>query len=307
MSLPIEETIAELGNSANLLLSSKLIELSNLDSTELEFLEQVWAEIELKRRRQIVSRLVELAEDNFELDFDNIFRNCLRDRDAEVRCKAIEGLWENEEPSLISPLVNLLEDDSSEKVRVAAATALARFAMLAEHEKLRSCHKTEICQALLTVIDDESKPVEVRRRALEAASPLSLPLVNEAIMRAYQSDNPKLRVSAIYAMGKNCDPSWLPTLLKELVSTDAEMRYEAAVACGESGEEEAVSGLIELVNDPDTDVRQVAIKALGEIGGSEAKGYLEECLNNPSELIRQSAVQALHEFEVWEDPLSFKI
>ena len=75
MSLPIEETIAELGNSANLLLSSRLIELSNLDSTELEFLEQVWAEIELKRRRQIVSRLVELAEDNFELDFDNIFRN----------------------------------------------------------------------------------------------------------------------------------------------------------------------------------------------------------------------------------------
>ena len=41
MSLPIEETIAELGNSANLLLSSRLIELSNLDSTELEFLEQV--------------------------------------------------------------------------------------------------------------------------------------------------------------------------------------------------------------------------------------------------------------------------
>ena len=138
MSLPVEETIADLRNSANPLPNSRLIELSNLDSEELRSLEQVWATIEPKRRRQIVYRLVELAEDNFELNFDNIFRNCLKDRDAEVRCKAIEGLWESEEPSLINPLVNLLEHDSSEKVQAAAATALGKFAMLAEHEKLRS-------------------------------------------------------------------------------------------------------------------------------------------------------------------------
>jgi len=307
MSLPIEETIAHLRNSANPLRSSRLIELSNLDSEELGLFEQAWVAIEPKRRRQIVYRLVELAEDNFELDFDNIFRNCLKDQDAEVRCKAIEGLWENEEPSLVNPLVNLLEDDSSEKVQAAAATALGKFALLAEREKLRSCHKSKICQALLTVIDDESKPIEVRRRALEAASPLSLPQVNRVIMEAYQSRNPKLKVSAIYAMGRNCDLSWLPVLLKELASADAETRYEAVVACGGLGEEEAVPRLIELINDPDTDVWRVAIQALGEIGGSEAKGCLEECLNSPSGLIRQAAEQALRELETWEDPLSFRI
>ncbi len=307
MSLSIEETITNLSNSANPLPGSKLIELSSLNSEELGLLKQAWAAIEPKQRRQIVYRLVELAEDNFELYFDNIFKNCLKDPDAEVRCKAIEGLWESEEPSLINPLVNLLGNDSSEKVQAAAAEALGKFAMLAEHEKLRSCHKAKICQALLTVIGDESKLIEVRRRALESASPLSLPQVNRAIMEAYQSDNPKLRVSAIYAMGRNCDPSWLSILLKELASVDAEMRYEASVACGELGEEEAVPGLAELTSNPDTDVRLAAIQALGKIGGSEAKGCLEKCLSNPSELIRQAAEQALHELEAWQAPLTFRV
>lgn len=131
MPSPIEETIADLVNSDKPLLSSKLAKLSNLNPEELGVLERVWATIEPKRRRQIVSRLVELAEDDFELNFDSIFKNCLRDQDAEVRSKAIEGLWENEEPSLINPLINLLGQDSSEKVQAAAATALGKFVMLA--------------------------------------------------------------------------------------------------------------------------------------------------------------------------------
>ena len=306
MSLSIEKTIADLADSDKPLLNSRLIELSNLNPEELRFFEQAWAAIELKRRRQIVYQLVELGEDNFELNFDSLFRNCLKDRDAEVRSKAIEGLWENEEASLINPLVNLLEQDSSEKVQAAAATALGKFAMLAEHKKLRSCHTSKICQALLATIGDKSKPIEVRRRALEAAAPLSLPQVRKTIMEAYQSHNPKLRISAIYAMGKSCNHSWLPLLLKELASADAEIRYEAVGACGELGEEEAVPYLIELINDPDIDIQLAAIQALGKIGGSEVKECLEQCLNNPSEVIHQAAEQALHELEVGEDPFSFR-
>ena len=307
MPSPIEETIADLSNSSQSLLNSRLIDLSNLNSEELTVFEQAWAAMEPKRRRQIVHRLAELAEDNLELNFDSIFRGCLKDQDAEVRCKAIEGLWENDEPSLINPLIHLLEQDSSEKVQAAAATALGKFAMLAEHEKLRSCHTSRLCHALLTTIDDNSKPVEVRRRALEAAAPLSLPQVKEAIMNAYQSHNSKLRISAIYAMGRSCDCSWLPTLLKELTSTDAEIRYEAVRACSELGEAEAAPHLIELIKDPDTDVQLAAIQALGKIGGTEAKEHLQHCLNNSSEAIRQAAEQALQELEAGEDPLSFRV
>ncbi len=306
MPLPIEETIADLGNGDNPLLTSRLADLSNLNSEESRFLEQVWAAIEPKRRRQIVHRLVELAEDNFELNFDSIFKNCLKDQDVEVRSKAIEGLWESEETSLINPLINLLEQDRSEKVQAAATTELGKFAVPAEHKKLRSSHTSKVCQALLTVIGDKSKPIEIRRRALEAAAPLSLPQVKEVIMEAYQSRNSKLRISSIYAMGKNYDHSWLPILLKELANADAEIRYEAVGACSELGEE-AVPYLIELINDPDADVQMAAIQALDKIGGSEAKKCLEQCRDNSSEVVQQAAEQALDELEAAEDPFYFRV
>jgi len=304
--LPIEETIAEIGNRDKPLLNSRLADLSNLNSEELELFEQAWAAIEPKRRRQIMYRLVELAENNFELDFDNIFKSHLNDPDAEVRSKAIEGLWENEETSLIDPLIALLEQDSSEKVQATAAIALGKFVMLAELKKLRPSRKSKVYQALLTIINDKSKPIEVKRRALEAVAPLSLPQMKKAIVEAYQNGNPKLRTSALFAMGKSCNHSWLPILLKELANADAEIRYEAAEACGELGEEEAAPYLIELINDPDVEVRLAAIQALGKIGGPEAKSCLEQCLNNPSEIIQQAVEQALRELGTEGDPLSFR-
>jgi HEAT repeat protein len=307
MPLPVEETIAELGNSDKPLLNSRLVDLSNLNSAQLKLFERVWETTETKRQRQIIYRLVELAEDNFELNFDSIFKGRLRDQDAEVRSKAIEGLWESEESSLIDPLINLLEQDSSEKVQAAAATALGKFAMLAELEKLRPSHKSKLCQALLAVINNKSRPLEVKRRALEAAAPLSLPQMKKAIMEAYRSRNPKLKTSALFAMGKSCDQSWLPILLKELASPDVEVRYEAAGACGELGEKEATPYLVELVYDPDVDVRLAAIQALGKIGDPEAKGCLERCLDNPSQIIQQAAEQALCELEAGENPLSFRL
>ena len=131
MPLPLEETLASLSDSDQPLLSSRLAELSKLNAQELALFERAWKKIEPRRRRQIMYRLVELAEENFELDFDDIFKNRLREEDADVLSKAIEGLWENEETSLIDPLIKLLEPENAEKVQAAAATALGKFAMLA--------------------------------------------------------------------------------------------------------------------------------------------------------------------------------
>jgi len=307
MPPPVEQTIAKLSKPDKPLLNSWLADLSSLNSAELKLFERAWADIKPKRRGEIMYRLVELAEDNFELDFDSIFKGRLKDQDAEVRSKAIEGLWESEEASLIDPLIDLLEQDNSEKVQEAAATALGKFALLAELEKLRPSHKAKISRSLLAAINDKSKPLEVKRRALEAAAPLTLPQMKKAIAEAYQSGNNQLKISALFAMGKSCNPSWLPILLKELASADAEIRYEAAGACGELGEEEAASYLTELVHDPDIDVRLAAIHALGKIGGPEAKGCLEKCLGGPNEVIQQAAEQALRQLEAEEEPLFFQI
>ncbi len=307
MLTPAKEAILNLVNSGEPLLNSKLADLSNLNSDELRLVEEAWIKIEPKRQRQIMQRLVELAEDNAELNFDSIFKGCLEDGDAEVRYLAIEGLWENEEPALIEPLIKLLTRDNSEKVQAAAATVLGRFALLAECQKLRSDYTPKITLALLTVLNDESKPIEIRRRALEASSYLSLPEVNAAITKAYHSHDSRLKVGSLHAMGKSCDRSWLPIVIKELGSADAEMRYEAALASGELEAGEVLPHLVRLTGDPDIEVQLAAIQALGKIGGNKAKQSLKKCLTNPKKEIRQAAVEVLNELAITDDSLSFQI
>ena len=303
----VKKIVAEISNTYKPLRNSILADLSNLHPEDLDLFRSLWTTIEVKRRRQIVQRLVELAEDNLELNFDSILKHCLKDQDDEVRSEAIEGLWENEEASLIDPLINLLEQDSSETVQAAAAIALGKFATLAEHKKLRSCYMPRIQEALLKAITDTRKAVEVSRRALEAVAPISLPQVKSAIGEAYKSSNSRLKISSIYAMGRSCDPIWLPVLLKELTSSDAEVRYEAAGACGELEEEEAVPLLRRLVSDLDSDVQMAAIQALGKIGTIQAKECLKQCLESNNEAIRHMAEEALNELETLEDPLSFQL
>ena len=147
----------------------------------------------------------------------------------------------------------------------------------------------------------------MRRRALEAASHLSLSEVKDAITNAYNNTEPLLKVSSIYAMGKSLDSGWLPLIFKELASADPELRYEACNACAELEEETAVPDLIKLTNDPDTDVRMAAIQALGKIGTTQAKLCLKHCAESDNEAIRLIAEQALSELEGKENPLTFRL
>ena len=301
------KNLAELSDESKPLVSSKLANLSATSQEELVLFLEAWAEIGFERRRQIASQLVELAEEDPKLNFDDIFHACLRDPDEIVRVRAIEGLWEYENHSLIDTFINMLREDRQESVRAAAALALGRFALLAELGKLRPDDGAKVEKALAEVIDDQEEQLEVRRRAVEAIATLSLPKVTEIIQEAYQSDDDQMRVSAIYAMGRNSDPAWLPTLVKELSNPDTEMRFEAAGAYGELGGEEAVPHLVRLIYDLDAQVQLSAIVALGKIGGNEAGAALRECLNHTAEHIRGAAEDALEELGFSKDPFSFRI
>ncbi len=301
---PVEQTIAELVDADQSLLNARLADLSDLTPQQLDLLNDTFKHIEAAMRLQILQRLIQLAEDDVCLNFDSIFKHRLDDEDEEIRHAAIEGLWENEETSLIDTFINMMQNDASVKVQAAAASALGRFAMLAEYRKINAGYTPLLAQALLSLFSENGKDIEVRRRALEAVAPLSLPSVNQAITKAYRSGDILLKTSAIFAMGRNCDPDWLPFLTTELVSADALLRYEAATACGELGEEEAVFQLVELTDDSDIEVQLAAILALGKIGGSEARQHLERCLESGSEAVSEAAAQALHELEVIVEPLS---
>lgn len=301
MASEFEPLLAELGDVEQPLVVSKLIGLSALSVAEAVAFGRWWPSVAVARRRVLVAELVEMAEDNIELDFSAVLRGCLDDGDAEVRRRALEGLWEIEDTSLIAPIVDLLARDPDATVRAAAALALGQFTLLAEFDKLAAVSAARVDAALMTAFDNRNEATEVRRRALEAISARSLDRVSAMIREAYASPAPEMRISAVYAMGRNCDDRWLPALITELRSVDTAMRFEAAGAAGELGDERAVSHLIVATDDVDAEVRLEAIGALGRIGGVEARRRLLQCATSDDESVRAAAQDALDEIDTGDD------
>jgi HEAT repeat protein len=290
-----------MADTGKALVNTHLAALSDMAAADIKNFRQVWKTIETKRRREIIMRLNELASDSVELNFDNIFLSSIRDPEADVRSEAINGLWENEQPALIPVLIDLLNNDPEEKVQATAAQALGRFALMAEINSIAPKYAIQVGQALLDVFNDRNKSIEVRRRALEAVSPLTTEQVKTAIKTAYESLDERLKISAVYAMGKNCDNKWLPFVLKELKNSDAEIRYEAVTACGEIADEDIMQYLIPAANDEDIDVQLAVIQALGKIGGNEAKLYLQKHADEPNEALRDAIETALKEISILGD------
>lgn len=303
-SAPRTQYIAEIFDSTKPLVNSKLACLSDLSVTEVKFLKEIWAKADATRRNQVVSQIVHLSEIDIRLDFSRVFVFCLHDPDEAIRIKAIASLEAEENHRLINPLMQSFREDSSPKVRAAAAIALGKFALLSEQGKFPAHYGDEIFTTLLDVLDNNTETPEVKRRALEAISTFNSPRVTELIEQAYHTDDVKVKASSLYAMGRNCDPAWLATLLAELNSAEAEIRYEAADACGELGLEEAVPYLLELIGDEDEQVQEATIKALGEIGGEQAKQALDKLIKSTQPRIRQAARSALKELLFCEDLLS---
>lgn len=302
--MSLESYLKELADSKKTLVISKLTNLSAIIPADLELFKKSWPDIAVERRQEIVNNLITLAEGDPQLDYNDIFLLGIRDADETVRLKSIEGLWEYEHRSLIDPLINILRSDSSELVKASAAVSLGKFAMLYELGKLYQKDGDKVEKSLVTTIKNKNETIEVRRRAVEAIAPLSLPIVADIIGEAYKNDNLLMKASALYAMGINCDPAWLSVIIHELNNTDPEIRFEAAKACGEFEDAQAVPQLLKLLNDPDTEVKISVLSALGKIGGDEAEAALEECIKLPEDYIRDAANDALRELYFNREPFS---
>jgi len=281
--------------------------LSGLSRSEVEDFKAVWPTLSHQERRRIINALVEVGERDCGLDFSYLFRLCLNDEDEEVRLQALEGLWEDDDPGLIMPLVKLLKSDASHRVRAAAAASLGRFMLKAETNRLDGYYVRVLYNALLEVAEREDEDLEVRRRAIEALAYSDDERVIKLIEMAYEHPDERMRVSAIFAMGRNSNPRWRSIVLDELENPHPEIRYEAARACGELRVKEAVGPLARLIYDPDFEVREAAVWALGSIGGREARRILYQLLNNGEESLREAVEEALDELEFAFDPLGFLI
>jgi len=293
----LSEVISHIKNNEIALKSSELIALSDLSTEDIIKVRMAWEFLPAERKRNIAERLAELADNDTTLSFDNLFRFMLSDRDEQTKILAICGLWENEQPSLIEPLVRLLEKDRSQEVRAEAASALGKYALLVEMDQLREALAVRLTNALYKIVGDPAENTTVKARALESISTISSEKVTEAIKQAYASGNKRLKIAAIYAMGKSAKPMWLPIIVAELKSEEPEERYEAITACGETEDEETVSYLRQCMHDEDLEVRLAVVEALRKIGGCEAKSILNEMTTDDSESVSEAAKEAIIEME----------
>jgi len=293
MRTDLEPTLAHIQDAESDLLLSRLYGLSDLSDEEQARVQDTWGYILPHRRRRILQALIEIAEASFLVDFRAVFRFCLDDEDAGVRALAINGLWEDRDWHLASTLVRLLREDLATEVRAAAAMALSDFVLRGELQEQAQGRAARVCEALFEALDPSREPPEVRRRALESLAYASDDRVPALIEAAYYDEDARMKISALFAMGRSADSRWAPIVLQELHGGDPEMRYEAARACGELQLAQAVSVLEELTQDPDREVQETAIWALGQIGGLEARRILEACHQRGDEFICEAIEDAL--------------
>ncbi|MPZ23556.1 MAG: hypothetical protein GEU28_08415 [Dehalococcoidia bacterium] len=303
--MALNKYLEQLIGGDNEALSSKaLARLSGLDSGATKELAETWPRIDAERRREIVSRAAQLSEDSVEFDFSDLFKIAIKDSDSNVRQLGIQGLWEYEAPDLIEPLVTMMASDDDPGVRSTAALALGRFIVLGEFEELKPGDLARVENALRETYESADEDIEVRARALESLGARSEDYVQEMIERAHGSGNYRMRLSAIHAMGRNCDPRWLPALIEEMADDEAEVRFEAVGAAGMVADQSAINAVADLLEDDDREVQMAAIDALGHIGGRRVKQQLRPLLNHEDEGLRGAAEAALDEADFDLDPLS---
>ena len=303
--MTVKQLFEEMVNEDRIVKPSLLSQLSGLSSSDVGLVSTAWEKFEPNLRIEFLNLMLGMAEENVELNFTPVFKLALKDGSPEVREMAIAGLWECEERSLLSIYINLLQRDPSEEVRSAAALGLRKFVVLAESRKLLTNDTTRVRETLMNIVNSSAESLNVKRRAIEALSPFSDENIKELIRWAYQHESPKMRESAIFSMGFNSDPTWIPVIINEFSNSDPAMRYEAVCASGRMGEEMVIPQLVTLLKDDDLQVRLSTITALGFIGGSLAKRVLVNCLNHEDESVLETTQAALEALEANEDPLAF--
>lgn len=296
----ITATLAHLGDPARQLQHKELRQLNDIGTEAQDDFRAAWQRIDARRRHEIARALVELAEDNIEFDFRDIFSVLLTDSDAAVRTAAADGLWEDERVSTLRLLLPMLADDPDDDVRAAVALALGRFAYRASCDELSKRVAADVRGSLFATAADLDAPDEVRRRALEGLGYFHGEDITTTIAQAYATGRQPLKESALVAMGRSLDQRWLPIFAAELQSDVPALRYEAARASGEFGENASslLPRLLELSEGADTEVTLAAIWALGQIGGPGAQRTLQRLTESDNPALQQAAEEALAEIQL---------
>jgi HEAT repeat protein len=205
--------------------------------------------------------------------FEDVIRN-LRNPDQKARLSAVRLLREARYPEAIVPLAPLVTDPVDQIQLEAIAAELAFF--------------------LVDPVPDRRwvGPVEVRNRGGAPAAfdlgalavwPRRAPLeVIDALLKAVDDENPRVRLEAIYAVGvigvRGIPPASEQGIVKALDHYDPAIRAGAARVAGRVKAKTAADALFKAITDSSAEVRYPAIRALGELREERATQAITEQL-----------------------------
>jgi HEAT repeat protein len=154
-------------------------------------------------------------------------------------------------------------------------------------------------QNVLAIVDVDSG--WVRYFAAEALNKLEDRRAAEAMLKALEDHDPRIRKEAIYAIGKFHERRAVEPLLRILGEENERLAEIAVWALGEIGDERAVEPLIaKLLHDKSWSMRDRAALALGSIGDNRAAPALaDRSRMDENEVVRSRATRALQLIELY--------
>jgi HEAT repeat protein len=272
-----------------------LQDLSDLGVAGADQLIRRWPELALPVRLALVREMVSRFESDIEHHFDRALIAALYDEDVDVKLGAFEGLTDTSEPLLLDYLLDNVQVETSPSVRAACSRILGQFVLESQLGRLDGADALRVRETVLVLASSDPDP-DVRLQALESAGYLAGDqVVIDAIAEAWSSASHDDQVSALRAMGHQCDPRWLDIVLAQFHNDEPEIRFEAARAAGTVGNQSIVPQLVDLTSDDDVEVQVAAIASLGQLGGESAIAALRALEQSESPAISDSAGAAVEE------------
>jgi HEAT repeat protein len=242
----------------------------------------------------------------------------LKDKNPDIRQRAVSGLGLLQAKEAIKPLIELL-DDSHNEVRRTAARWLGNLSgdsetnlaakdaikplikMLNEPNSytrstaiwaLRNLEAKEAIGSLMELLKEPDEYIyDDVAYALShfGAQEAILPLI-ELIPRIRNRENRRRVKKALFWLARNTS---IQPFLHLLNSPARFVRYQVTDILGQLGTDEIIKPLIGLLDDKEKIVRYRATQALGQLGATEAVNPLIKLLSDQESLVQNSAVIAL--------------
>ena len=180
-----------------------------------------------------------------------VFVRALRSEHPRVRIAALHGLGDSERDDAREPVERALRD-SHAGVRAYAARALGDIG------------SARSAPALATALADTDR--DVRLAAAHAFGDLNeFEKAPDALVRAAESSDLQLSVTAVHALAEIADPATIDVLIGRITSPSREVRLQVIDALSSMRLPKAVPALMRALKDADPEVRRAAAEALGEM------------------------------------------